>query len=58
MLDQLWTIYDAWRCRNYGDRRAELEVCIWMDQNYLDADDFAFGIAVALRDFMLERSNV
>lgn len=49
MLDQLICL---WRENEMNSRRLRSEIAIWMSQHCLSADDFAFSLACAMRDFV------
>jgi hypothetical protein len=53
MLGQLsmyWIAYSTSHPGRWSAGRLDLEIGQWMSQHCLDADDFAFSLAIAMRD--------
>jgi hypothetical protein len=50
MMDQLYSIWHSYKLGYFTKTKAHMEVCVWISQHCLDADDFTFSIGCAMRD--------
>jgi hypothetical protein len=54
MLGQLWGYWSRTIAGRWSLQKLDFELSVWMSQHGLDADDFAFSLACALRAFVAE----
>ena len=50
MLDQLWSYWRRFASGQWTEPKLVLEIDVWLSQHCVAADDFAFSLALALRN--------
>jgi hypothetical protein len=54
MLAQLWDDWSRTAAGRWSLQKLDFELSVWMSQHCLEADDFAFSLACAMRAFVAE----